>query len=244
MKRTCLTAFIAVLMLGVLAIGCGSDDSGNGPDNGPGNGGGTVARPTIAMNPNRAFNNAAITITLATTTADADIYYTINGPAPTAANGIMYEGPFELVSSDAATTPHLGFIRLQVIGTKEGYSNSPLVEQDFQIFPRVPIEDTAGPFSGEVFGTDDTETHEGGMVRVELSFVNGFIDAVTIEDGYSGTDPETREPNYWQSAYAHAQAFLPLMNHWDLDPAVSGASFSSAAIRKAAREAIEKITQP
>jgi hypothetical protein len=132
-----------------------------------------------------------------------------------------------------ANAPYRGYVRLQAIGIKDGYTNSNLAGRNFQIFPREPI----GNHSGTEFGTS-TAGRNGGVVRVEITLVDGFIDTLDIVTGYDGTPVESAE--YWPIARAHAMEFLPLMNSWDLD-VTTGASFSSTAIKNAAREAIEKF---
>jgi hypothetical protein len=191
-----------------------------------------VVTPRITTVPDRAFNNEPIQITLTTTTADADIYYTLDGTAPTASSA-LYVGPFSLGAGDTANTPYRGYVNLQAIGIKEGHTNSNLVRKSFQIFPKEPI----GNHSGMEFGTS-TAGRSGGVVRVEITLVDGFIDAVNIVTGYGNTALES--PEFWPIAYTHAMEFLPVMNSWELD-VITGASFSSTAIRDAARQAIEKF---
>jgi hypothetical protein len=223
---------LALLLMTALAFtACPTEDTGGDPQN-PGTT--RVVTPRITADPNRAFNNAPIQITLATTTAGASIYYTLDGTAPTASS-TPYTVPFSLVAGDTANTPYRGYVRLQAIGIKEGYTNSNPASRNFQIFPREPI----GNHSGTEFGTS-TAGRNGGVVRVEITLVDGFIDTDTlkIETGYGDTPVESYE--YWPIALNHATEFLPLMNSWELD-VTTGATFSSTAIKEAARQAIEKF---
>jgi uncharacterized protein with FMN-binding domain len=216
-------------MMALVFTACPTEATGGDPQNPVTT---RVVTPGITAVPNRAFNNAPIQITLATTTADASIYYTLDGTAPTASS-TLYAGPFSLEASDTANTPYRGYVSLQAIGIKEGYTNSNLAKRNFQIFPKEPI----GDHSGTQFGTSDA-TRNGGVVRVEITLVDGFIDTLNIVTGYDSTAAES--PEFWPVAYNHAMEFLPLMNSWDLD-VITRATYSSTAIRNAARQAIEKF---
>jgi predicted extracellular nuclease/endonuclease I len=77
-----------------------------------------VASPVISPNGGN-FENP-IDVTLTCETADASIYYTINGDTPSDAS-TLYSAPFSL-SADAT---------VQAIAVKEGYLNSPVVTADF-----------------------------------------------------------------------------------------------------------------
>ncbi len=77
-----------------------------------------VASPVISPNGGN-FENP-IDVTLTCETADASIYYTINGDTPSDAS-TLYSAPFSL-SADAT---------VQAIAVKEGYLNSPVVSADF-----------------------------------------------------------------------------------------------------------------
>jgi uncharacterized protein with FMN-binding domain len=227
--RVGLGSLALLLMMAMVFTACPTEATGDDPQNPVTT---RVVTPRITAVPNRAFNNAPIQITLATTTADAGIYYTLDGTAPTASS-TLYAGPFSLMSSDTANTPYRGYVSLQVIGIKEGHTNSNLSRKNFQIFPKEPI----GNHSGTEFGTSTTGRN-GGVVRVEITLVDGFIDTLNIVTGYGNTAMES--PEFWPIAYAHAMEFLPLMNSWELD-VITGASYSSTAIRDAARQAIEKF---
>ena len=229
MKKFMIGLFIFALL--VVLSAC---PSANGSDNGNDNGNGTsstVATPTIATTPDQVYNNDPISVILTTTTEGASIYYTINGPSPTAENGELYSGAFNLEFSDVHT-PHRGYVKLQVIGVKEGSTNSAVAERELQIFPSEAIGNKTG---------SDTQTREGwkGPLDVTITMAAGYITAVDIvSGGYEGTEDSA---DYWTIAETHGEAFLLKMNHWDFDVR-TGATETSGAIKSAAEAAIANIS--
>ncbi|MGH8502488.1 MAG: chitobiase/beta-hexosaminidase C-terminal domain-containing protein [Gammaproteobacteria bacterium] len=96
--------------------------TGTGPPQSPQGGLPTVATPVVT--PAGGTFTDSITIALATTTADAVIYYTLNGSDPNASS-ILYSAPFTLTES--AT--------LKAIGIRGDYHNSAIASADFTITP-------------------------------------------------------------------------------------------------------------
>ncbi len=85
----------AIFLVCVLMWGCGGGSGGSGGNGGGGGGGNQTAAPTISTTP--ALSNAVI-VTLASTTAGATIYYTVDGSAPTASSQ-PYLAPFLVASN-------------------------------------------------------------------------------------------------------------------------------------------------
>jgi beta-glucanase (GH16 family) len=84
-----------------------------------------VAAPTITPSTGNGAQNGAIIVSLATTTANATIYYTLDGSTPTTSSQI-YEAPF-LVASN---------LTVSAIATASGDSNSTVSTQAFA--PNIP----------------------------------------------------------------------------------------------------------
>src|SRR5271166_780896 len=82
----------AIFLSCALMCGCGGGNGGNG---GGGGGGNQTAAPTISTTP--ALNSAVI-VTLASTTAGATIYYTVDGSTP-ATSSQSYLAPFLVASN-------------------------------------------------------------------------------------------------------------------------------------------------
>ena len=200
--------------------------------------GGTEARlstPSVTRNPDRAFHNAPMTITLTPNpnVPDTSIYYTIDGTDPAGADGILYAGAITLPLS-TVNTPRQGYTLLQFIARKEGYRDSLPGQREFQVFDQPAWG--GGTYSGSSQGTG--VGFDSGVIGVTLAFEDGVIVGVDIENGFGGSKDQS--PGYWDPAPAHAEVFLPLMNHWDFDVRTN-ATASSTAIREAAKEAIEKM---
>jgi len=217
-----------VFALLVLLVSCLSNDKS--PDiRNP-----KVETPSLQMNPDRKFNTGPILVTLATTTADAKIYYTLDGSAPGATNGTLYTGPFNLTADDTDDASYRGYIVLRAIGTKENYPDSELVRHEFQIFTPEGIKNssgklvTGGPETGEGVG------YNRGRVAVTLELDNGKISNIAF------TGPG-QTAAYWAAAVRYAEEFFKEMNTYDFVPVVSGASLSGNGIRTAAKDAIDKI---
>ena len=229
MNRTIKQGIVALILLMFFSACPGEEESGNG------GAGGALLPPSITRDPNRAFHNAPMTITLTPNpnVPDASIFYTIDGTDPAGADGILYAGAITLPLS-TVNNPRQGYTQLQFIARKDGYSDSVTVQREFQIFTQPAWGD--GTYSSTSHGTG--VGYEGGVIGVTLTFASGVITGVEVENGYDGSS--TQSAGYWEPAPEFAQAFLPVMNHWDFDVS-TGATYSSQAISDAAREAIEKI---
>ena len=242
MKKKWPAVLLAVLLFGLLLGACPiADPVVNGGSNGGSNGGGSLPRvvqPVITRDPNRIFNDGPIEITLSTTTEGANLYYTIDGTAPSATNGTRYTGPFDLDMDMVPSNPvQPGYINLQVVGVMEGYNNSLLATRGFQLFEPEPFE-TSG---GSAFGLREGTGYYGGNIRVGITIgADGYISSVSFDNGWDRTPEDTGE--YFSAAVEHTEAFFIRMNHWDFDT-VNGATLSSINIRLAAKEAIEKILE-
>ena len=110
----------ALLLASALVCGCGGG-GGAVPSNGTGGGGGTTptpaATPTITTT---AAQNGAVIVTLADTTSNATIYYTLDGSTPTTTS-MVYYAPF-LVSSN---------LTVKAIASASGYTSSSAASQSF-----------------------------------------------------------------------------------------------------------------
>ena len=76
-------------------------------------------------------------ITITTETADADIYYTLDGTPPTS-NSTLYEGPF--AAADQTT--------VKAIATKSGYSNSEVASSKLVLNPTITLAENEYTYSG------------------------------------------------------------------------------------------------
>ena len=236
MKKLLIGQLNAGLVLVLLAVcsSCPITDpviDGNNNDNGSPVISSRVGTPIIQRSPGRVYNNAPIRITLICSTPDAHIYYTIDWSSPEGPDALLYDEPFSLDFS-STNDPRRGFIKVQAIAKKEGLADSLLALQEFQVFETEPF----GEFSGNLHGSGTG--YNQGLLGVSLTLVDGFITEVAIENGYNGTAKESE--GYWIPAHDHGIHFLKLMNHWDFDTRTS-ATYSSIAIRNAAREALEKL---
>ncbi|MGD0632047.1 MAG: chitobiase/beta-hexosaminidase C-terminal domain-containing protein [Terracidiphilus sp.] len=112
----------AILISGSLLCGCGSGGSSGG-GNGGGGGGTTTptaATPNITTSTSNGAQNGAVIASLASTTANSTIYYTMDGSTPTTTSQI-YAAPI-LVASN---------ITLNAIATAAGYTASSAATQAF-----------------------------------------------------------------------------------------------------------------
>jgi uncharacterized protein with FMN-binding domain len=189
----------------------------------------------MAQNPDRYFNNGPISITLATETPDAVIYYTLDGSIPAAKNGTLYAGPFDLTFDKTKNTDYRGFVRVQAIALKADYPTSAMASRIFQVFPAEQIKGadgkpaTGGPVTG-------TGTGYYAPVEVSLSLNDGYITNLR----FINVDDKQTEA-FFNMARTYAIEFFKVMNSADFVSAVSGASYSGNGVREAAQDAINKI---
>ena len=205
----------------------------SGPGGGSVGPGGRVAQPFIDPSPSRNFNDERIQISFRSTTPDAVFYYTLDGSIPSPATGIRFNAPFFLEPNNN-NTPRPGHIQVRVIATREGMTNSLIRNQNFQIFETMPALYWDNRTTEMFYGT--ARGFSPGLIRVGIRLQDGVIDAAgaTFVNGYSGF-PDTASD--FTAAMNHARAFWTRMNHWDFDTN-TGATYSSRAIREAARLAL------
>jgi beta-glucanase (GH16 family) len=103
-----------------------------------------AATPTITTSTTNGAQNGAVIVSLASTTANATIYYTLDGTTPTASSQI-YVAPI-LVSSD---------ITVNAIAVKSGFSNSSVATQAF----------TPGISSGMLVWSDEFSNSGAGPAQ-------------------------------------------------------------------------------
>ena len=82
----------ALLMFGAVLHGCGGSTGGN---NGGNVGADATAAPAVTT---KTAQNGAVIVSLASTTAGASIYYTVNGSTPSASSQ-QYQAPFLVASN-------------------------------------------------------------------------------------------------------------------------------------------------
>ena len=109
----------AISLLNLWLIGCGGSGYGGG---GGGGGSAPAAAPAVST---KAAQNGAVIASLASTTAGAIVYYTVDGSTPTTASQ-KYQAPF-LVSAN---------LTVKAITVAPGYSNSTVTSQSFT--PNIP----------------------------------------------------------------------------------------------------------
>lgn len=116
----------------------------------------TCATPTIS--PAGGIFATPQTITIATTTPDADIYYTIDGTTPTSAS-LVYTTPFILYDD----------VTVKAIATKSGFEDSEVASANFVIDIEVPV----GMFISEyIEGSSNNkaiEIYNGTDAEVDLT---------------------------------------------------------------------------
>jgi beta-glucanase (GH16 family) len=137
----------AIFLLNLLLIACGGG-SGYGGGGGTGGGGGgstPAAAPTISLA--AAQNNAQIA-TLASSTAGAKIYYTVDGSTPTTASQ-QYQAPF-LVASN---------ITVKAIATAANYTSSSVTSHAFTL--NIP--------SGTLVWSDEFTNNTGSGIQPDPS---------------------------------------------------------------------------
>lgn len=110
----------AILLSGALMCGCGGANGGNG-----GGGGNLTAAPTVSTT---AAQNGAVIVSLASATAGALIFYTVDGSTPTPSSQ-QYEAPF-LVASNLTVNA------IAVSGASRTLTVSTVTSQSFS--PNIP----------------------------------------------------------------------------------------------------------
>jgi hypothetical protein len=130
----------------------------------------TVAAPTISPN-GGSFTNST-TVTIASATAGATVYYTKDGSAPTTASSV-YNAPITI--SDTAT--------IRALAVKTGMSNSAVVSASFTIVP----QDNAAPV--DVVGNSAT------FVKADTA-TKGTWKGVYGSDGYNVIGDASKYPAY------------------------------------------------
>lgn len=86
-----------------------------------------VDNPTVA--PAGGVYMGDQTVTLSSTTEDAQIYYTLDGTEPSATTGTLYTDPFVVSGPEAATTN----VVLKAIAVKEGMQASSVITETYMI---------------------------------------------------------------------------------------------------------------
>ncbi|MDW5299353.1 MAG: S-layer homology domain-containing protein [Sedimentibacter sp.] len=122
-------------------------------------------------------NDAVVTVTLATATSGAGIYYTLDGTTPTASS-IKYTASFNVESNDTEGKT----ITVKAIGIKSGYTNSVVAEKDM-VFKPIEAE-----FAG---GTGTAEDPYQVATAEQLDNVRNHLDAhfIQIADIDLGVQP-------------------------------------------------------
>jgi hypothetical protein len=127
---------------------------------------------TPAASPDGGTFTDSVSVTLSSATADASIYYTTDGGAPTTAS-TLYAGAFTLTET---TT-------LKAIAVKAGMRDSEVLTAAFTRQAAPPIIDVPGP-SGSSSSSDTTKTAPAadGSVSVSYTQTGGAV-TVSLPDG-------------------------------------------------------------
>jgi formylglycine-generating enzyme required for sulfatase activity len=131
---------LCLLVMAVITLAaCDDGGGGSGNGNGNGNGTGTVAKPTA--NPAAGTVASGASVTLASATAGADIYYTTDGSTPTTGSA-KYATPF------AITPP----VTVKAIAVKDGMANSGILTAAYTLASggNTVATPTADPAAGAV----------------------------------------------------------------------------------------------
>jgi hypothetical protein len=143
-----------------------------------------VATPTVSPEPPLTFYEDTLTITLATTTADAAIHYTLDGSTPTAASQ-TYTAPFAIGTGVSVNTE----ITVKAIGIKEFMNNSEVLTVNYtkgdanNLFTKQPTFSVAAG-AIDSGGTVTLTSEDGGAIYYTLD--GSTPDA---ENGTGYTDP-------------------------------------------------------
>ncbi|MBI9031592.1 chitobiase/beta-hexosaminidase C-terminal domain-containing protein [bacterium] len=148
----------------------------------------TCATPT--MNPAGGTFDSIQNVTITTTTADADIYYTTNGNIPTSAS-TLYTGPVQVAAD----------MTIKAIAVKAGWNDSQMATEAYNIniIPTVSIYDiqyVADP------GTSDVSAYDGQTVNV-----TGIVTAVDGNNFYLSAPAG----GPWNSIFVYASGQTPLI---------------------------------
>jgi nucleoid-associated protein YgaU len=133
----------------------------------------TVAAP--AFTPAEGVYGTAQSVAIATSTDGAEIRYTTDGSAPTAATGTVYSAP---VAVSATTT-------IRAIATRKGWTDSPVASATFTIqagVADVQFDPPAGSFDGSTSVTLRTAT-DGAQI---FYTTDGSQPSATSGTAYSG----------------------------------------------------------
>jgi len=89
-----------------------------------------VNKPTITPGGGAAIysSSTSVTVTMATTTAGATIYYTTDGSTPSATHGTVYTAPFVIPQTAGAQV-----IKVQAMAAAPGLTPSAVVTANYHI---------------------------------------------------------------------------------------------------------------
>lgn len=188
----------AIVLFSALLGGCGG--GGYGGRGGNSGGGGTPAAvPTVATT---AAQNGAVIASLSDATANATIYYTVDGSTPTTTSQV-YQAPF-LVAAN---------LTVKAIATASGYSTSPVTSQAFS--PTIP--------SGTLVWSDEFTNTTGSIAQPDPStwtydtgnsgFGNAELETYCAW-GSNASPCSTLSPNEFvgTDGYLHIKTYNPSTN--------------------------------
>lgn len=124
------------------------------------------------------YSESADVIIAAGDTDTENIYYTIDGTTPSAANGTLYTAPFTITTE---TT-------VKAVAVKEGWTDSPIAIGHYMILKpngMSPDENPEGLVLAKSFTPDGTENNNSGMLTLE-SYVTG--NSITVSSAVPPTD--------------------------------------------------------
>ena len=130
----------------------------------------TVANPVISPYGVTFNEGETLNVTIETTTEGADIYYTLDGTAPSADNGELYEGEIEITET---TT-------VKAIAVKDGWNNSEVVTKTYTMKVTLGRLSVAEAIAAYDANNKADVTIVGYIVGVVDNNVNKFTGSTTV----------------------------------------------------------------
>ena len=145
---------------------------------------GPMEAPTISRTGN--------SISLATASAGATIYYTTDGSTPTADNGTAYAGPFDLVTSPTT---------VKAIAIRDGHSST-VTDESFSIILAAPTISVSNTGLATITADDGATIHyttDGSTPTAESAIYSSAVQltnpqtikAIAVRTGYTTSDVST-----------------------------------------------------
>lgn len=148
--------------------------------------------PCVTPTASFAYGNRVTTVTLASSTTGATIYYTLDGSEPSATSGTKYEAPFEITEN----------CTVKAIAVKQGNDDSSVatfeaIVQVVAAAPQISIERQAGQSLVTI-----STSEEGATVYY------GFVEAATTSNSVAYEEPVAITQPVTIYAFAAGEGFL------------------------------------